>query len=77
LPNLCFTGNRSDCADFLLSECVDDRRLAGIGIANEAYRNLTAVGVESGELAKKRDERALAERVVDGGVESEGRIFFR
>jgi hypothetical protein len=77
LPHLGFTRNGSNCAHLLGSESVDDGRLARVGVADQANRHLLAVGVKGRELAKQRDQRTLAERVVDVGMESKTRIILR
>mmetsp|Transcript_5080 Transcript_5080/g.8734 ORF Transcript_5080/g.8734 Transcript_5080/m.8734 type:complete len:202 (-) Transcript_5080:901-1506(-) len=65
LPNLGLPGNRSDFADFLGAEGVDDGALAHVGVAHKAHGNVLLVLVEACELAKEVDEGALAERVRD------------
>lgn len=65
--------DRGDSADLLLLERVDDAALADVGIADEADRDLLLVRVEHRELAEELDQRALAERVVDGSVEGQSR----
>lgn len=61
MPDLGLSRDGSDGADFLVAEGVDDGGFAGVGVADEADRDLLAVGVEAGELAEKLDEGALAE----------------
>jgi len=75
LPHLGLTGDGSDCANLLVAEGVDDGGFACVGVADETDRDLFAGGVKGGELTEERDERTLAERVCDGGVEGEGRVF--
>lgn len=77
LPHLGLTRNGSDRAHLLVTESVDDRRLARVGVADQANRHLLAVGVKGRELAKQRDQRTLAERVVDVGMESKTRVVLR
>lgn len=77
LPHLGLTRNGSDCAHLLVSESVDDGRLARVGVADQANRHLLAVGMKGRELTKQGDQRTLAERVVDIGVESETRVVLR
>lgn len=55
LPDLGLSGNRSDNADLLLPQSVDNRRLSGIRIADHADGNLLAVAVKRRELAEKGD----------------------
>lgn len=76
LPDLGLSGDGSDGADLLVTESVDDGGFAGVGVADEADRNLLTVGVEAGELAEELDEGALAKGVGDGGMECEGRVIF-
>lgn len=52
LPDLGFTGDGSHIADLLLLEGVDNGRLADVGVANEADRDLLAVREEGGELSE-------------------------
>jgi hypothetical protein len=77
LPDLGLSRDGRDRADLLFLERVDDGRLADVRVANEANRNLLLVRVEDRELAEELDERALAERVVDRGVEGERRRQLR
>lgn len=77
MPNLSLSGNRSDGADFLVAEGVDDGGFASVRVPNKADRYLLAVGVEAGELAEELDEGALAEGVGNGRVEGEGGVIFR
>jgi hypothetical protein len=76
LPDFCFAGDGRDGADFLLAEGVDDGGFARVGVADEADGDLLAGGVQDGELAEERDERAFAEGVGEGGVEGEGGVLF-
>jgi hypothetical protein len=70
LPDLSLSRNRSDSADLLGAEGVDDGRLAGVGVPDQSDGDLLPVGVEGGKLTEELDERTLSERVVDIGVES-------
>lgn len=45
LPYFCFARDGGDGADFLLTEGIDDRGLASVGVADEADGDLLAVGV--------------------------------
>lgn len=76
LPNFGLSGDGSRLADGLLLERVDDGRLADVGVADEADRDLLLVGEEGGELAEELDEGSLSERVVDRGVEGDGGVSF-
>lgn len=69
LPDLGLTSNRCNNADLLLPQCVDDGRLARVGVADHADRDLFAVAVQGRELAEKCDEGTFAEAVVDRSVE--------
>jgi hypothetical protein len=62
-------------ADLLRAEGVDDAGLAGVGVADEADRNLLGLLVEFAQLAEEVDERTLAKRMVQGGVEGNCRIL--
>lgn len=75
LPDLGLAGDGGDRADLFLAEGVDNGGLAGVGVADEADRDLLAGRVEGGELAEEGDEGSLAEGVGDGGVEGEGGVF--
>lgn len=75
LPNLSLTRNGRDRAHLLFTEGVDDGGLSGVGITDEADGNLTAVGVDRGELAKETDKSSLTEGIVDVGVESKTRVL--
>jgi hypothetical protein len=68
-----FTGNRCDSADFLLLQRVDDTTLSDVGVSDQTDRDLLLIRVKDRELTQKLDQGTLSERVVDGGVESDGR----
>jgi hypothetical protein len=74
LPDLGLSRDRSGLANGLLLERVDDRRLADVGVTDETDRDLLLVRVEGRELTEELDEGTLSERVVDRGVESDGRV---
>lgn len=74
LPNFGLSGDRSGLANGFLLKSVDDRGFADVGVADESDRDLLLVGEEGGELSEKLDEGSFSERVVDRGVESDGRV---
>lgn len=74
LPHLGLSRDRGSLADGLLLERVDDGRLADVGVSYESDTDLLLVGEESGELTEELDEGSLSERVVDRGVEGDGRV---
>ncbi len=73
LPDFGFSRNRCNVANLLLFESVDDATFPNVWISNETDRNLFLVRVEDRELSKKLNEGTFSERVVDGGMESDGR----
>ena len=75
MPNLRLTRDRGHSADLLLPKSVDDRRFAGVGVSNEADRNLFPVGVQGGKLAKQLDERTFTKGVIDRGMERKSGII--
>ena len=77
LPHLGLTRDRSHSADLLLPKSVDDRRFTSVRVSNQPNRDLLAIGVQGGKLTKQLNQRALAKRVVDVGMESESRVIFR
>lgn len=74
LPHFRLARDGSDGADLFLPQRVDDGRLAGVGVADEADGDLFAVGMQGGELAEKLDQGSFAKGVGDGGVESESGV---
>jgi hypothetical protein len=70
-----FTGNRSDGADLLLLERVDDTTLPDVRIPDQTDRDLLLVRMEDRELSQELDQGSLSERVVDGRMESDGRCL--
>lgn len=77
LPNFGFSWNRCGFANCLLLESVDDRRFTDVGVSDESDRDLFLVGEEGRELTEKLNEGTFSERIVDRGVESDGRVRFR
>jgi hypothetical protein len=73
-PYLCFAWNGRNSANFLFLECVYDAALTHVGVADEPDANLLLVREEGRELSEEGDEGALAKRVVDRGVEGNGRM---
>ena len=69
LPDLGLTWDGRDLAHLLLPQGIDDGRLAGVGVADEADGYLLAVLVQLRELAQQLDQRPLTERVSNGGME--------
>ena len=69
MPDLGLTRNRRNNAYLLLAKSVDDGRFSCIWVANHADRNLFAVAMEGAKLAEERNERTLAEAIIDGSVE--------
>jgi hypothetical protein len=76
LPDFGLARNRSDIADLLSFDGIDDAAFADIGVANEANRNLLLVGHEIGELTEELNKGTFAEGVVDGCMEGDGRVRF-
>lgn len=76
LPTFGLSSDRSSLADGLLLKSVDDTRFTDIGVSDESDGNLLLVGEEGRKLTKKLDKRSLSEGVVDGSVESDGRVSF-
>jgi hypothetical protein len=52
LPDLSLSWDRSDSADLLLEESVDDGGLSGIGSADQSNRDLFSIRMEGRELSK-------------------------
>lgn len=77
LPNFGLSRDRSDFADLLRLDSIDDTALADIGITDEADTNLLLFGHEIGELAEELNEGTFTEGVVYGSVESDGGVSFR
>ena len=75
MPDFGLAGDGGGGADFLLPEGVDDGGFACVRVADEAYRDLFAVGVEGGELAEEGNEGAFAEGIGQACVEGEASIF--
>lgn len=68
LPHFCLAGNGGDCADLLLLECVDDARLARVGVADKADRDLLLVRVQYAELTEQLNQRPFSKGIIDGSV---------
>lgn len=74
LPDLRLSRDGRSLADGLLLERIDDRGFTDVGVSDESDRNLLFVGEQGGELTEELDERSFTERVVDRGVEGDGRM---
>ena len=74
LPDFGLSRDRRGLADGLLLERVDDRRLADVGVADKADRDLLLVREQGRELPEELDQAPLAERVVDRRVERDRRV---
>src|SRR5690606_14210061 len=59
LPDLSLSRNRSDSADLLGAEGVDDGGFAGVGVSDQSDGDLLPIGVEGRELAEELDKRAF------------------
>ena len=77
LPHLRLAGNGGHVAHLLGAERVDHAGLAGVGVANEAHRDLLGLLVQLAQLAEQVDKRALPEGMMKGGVEGNGWIFLK
>ena len=77
LPDFRLSRDRSDFADLLRLDSIDNTALADVGIANETDTDLLLFGHKIGELAEELNERTFTEGVVDGSVESDGGVSFR
>uniref|UniRef100_A0A8W7PVQ6 Uncharacterized protein n=1 Tax=Anopheles coluzzii TaxID=1518534 RepID=A0A8W7PVQ6_ANOCL len=75
LPHLRFARDRGHLAHLLAAQRVDDGRLAHVRVAYEADADLLLVHVQLADLAQQIDQRTLAERVRERGVERDRRIL--
>ena len=73
LPDFRLSRNRSDRADLLLLERVDDTRFTNIWVSDESDGDLLLVRVKDGELSQQLDQGSFTKRVVDTGVTSDSR----
>lgn len=76
LPTPRLSWNWSCFAACLLHECVDDRWLSSVWVANQTDTDVLLVSVEKVELLQELDEWALTERVLDTCLEGQGWIRF-
>ena len=77
LPDFGLARDGCNGADGFGAKRVDDGGFAGVGVANETDRDLFLIRMKSRELTKQLDQGSFAERIIDGGVEGEGRILLR
>lgn len=74
MPDFGFSRNRCRFANCLLLESVDDGGFSNVRVSDETDRDLLLVGEEGRELSEELNERTFSERIVDRGVESDGRV---
>mmetsp|Transcript_6562 Transcript_6562/g.18159 ORF Transcript_6562/g.18159 Transcript_6562/m.18159 type:complete len:283 (-) Transcript_6562:92-940(-) len=77
LPYLCLAWDGGHVANLLRSQRVDHGRLADVRVAHHAHRDVLLVGAHPRQLSQEAQERSLAKRIVDGGMEGDRRVLFR